>query len=284
MLPPYCFKHSQSQILRFMAALSPRSVLTTGTGCSSAGLTCAAIKESGSDKEFVLEAGALVLADRGVCCIDEFGCIRPEDRTTIHEAMEQQTISVAKAGIVCKLNSRATVVAVMNARGALYEMGESVEKNTNIGSPLLSRFDLIFVMLDSSSAERDDKITSFLLNHAIKPGSGFETSPLFLPSNSSGNLKADGHSPEEGCQLEHGKTPSLCCHRKAPLPTNAVFRCCSTLTTALRALQRNANILSESYCEVPRVTYSALASSREAYVPRHCNAAGCSCCDPNHGV
>lgn len=174
---PGCGK---SQFLRFAAALSPRSVLTTGTGCSSAGLTCAAVKDgtsAGAAGEFTLEAGALVLADRGVCCIDEFGCIESEDRTTIHEAMEQQTISVAKAGIVCKLNTRASVVAVMNPRGALYETKLTVEQNTNIGSPLLSRFDLVFVLLDSADLERDDRIASFLLNNAISPGAGFRVIP-----------------------------------------------------------------------------------------------------------
>lgn len=103
-----------------------------------------------------------------MCLIDEFGCIRNEDRTTIHEAMEQQTLSVAKAGIVCKLNCRATVVAVMNPRNCIYDNQISLAQNTGIGTPLLSRFDLIFKLVDSSDAERDNNVTTFLLNRAIK--------------------------------------------------------------------------------------------------------------------
>ncbi len=157
----------KSQILRFAAALCPRSVLTTGVGTTSAGLTCAAVRE-GNDKEFALEAGALVLADKGICCIDEFGCIRNEDRTTIHEAMEQQTLSVAKAGIVCKLNCRATVIAVMNPRDCIYDDQVSLSANTGLGTPLLSRFDLIFKLVDSSDPERDSNVTTYLLNRAIQ--------------------------------------------------------------------------------------------------------------------
>jgi DNA helicase MCM9 len=165
---------AKSQVLRFAAALCPRSVLTTGVGTTSAGLTCAAVRE-GSGSEFVLEAGALVLADKGVCCIDEFGCIRKEDRTTIHEAMEQQTLSVAKGGIVCKLNCRATILAVMNPKDALYDNHTSLSRNTGLGTPLLSRFDIIFKMVDTSDASRDCNITTYLLNRAIT-GDGFQSS------------------------------------------------------------------------------------------------------------
>lgn len=157
----------KSQFLRFAAALCPRSVLTTGVGTTSAGLTCAAVRE-GSGKEFVLEAGALVLADKGVCCIDEFGCIQDKDRTTIHEAMEQQTLSVAKAGIVCKLNCRATIIAVMNPRDCLYDNHTSLSRNTGLEPPLLSRFDIIFKMVDTSDASRDNNISTYLLNRAIQ--------------------------------------------------------------------------------------------------------------------
>jgi DNA helicase MCM9 len=157
----------KSQFLRFAAALCPRSVLTTGVGTTSAGLTCAAVRE-GSGKEFVLEAGALVLADKGVCCIDEFGCIQYKDRTTIHEAMEQQTLSVAKAGIVCKLNCRATIIAVMNPRDCLYDNHTSLSRNTGLGTPLLSRFDIIFKLVDTSDASRDCNIATYLLNRAIQ--------------------------------------------------------------------------------------------------------------------
>ena len=170
----------KSQFLRFAAALSPRSVLTTGTGSSTAGLTCAAVKDSGN--EFSLEAGALALADRGVCCIDEFGCMSKEDRTSIHEAMEQQTISVAKAGIVCKLNARATVVAVMNPSGGIYSHDLSLENNARLGSALLSRFDLIFIMLDQAQSERDAKIAHFLLQQSISPGSGYDR-PIDIEKN-----------------------------------------------------------------------------------------------------
>lgn len=108
-----------------------------------------------------------------MCCIDEFGCIRESDRTSIHEAMEQQTLSVAKAGIVCKLNCRATIIAVMNPRDCLYDNHSSLAVNTGLGTPLLSRFDLIFKLVDSSDAERDSNVTTYLLNRAIQ-GAGFD--------------------------------------------------------------------------------------------------------------
>ena len=154
---------AKSQLLQYAARIAPRSVYTTGKGSTAAGLTAAVVRDTVTG-EYYLEAGALVIADGGVAIIDEIDKMREEDRSAIHEAMEQQTVSIAKAGIVAKLNARCAVLAAGNPRYGRYMPNRTIAENINLPPSILSRFDLIFILRDIPDPKRDRRLVRYILN------------------------------------------------------------------------------------------------------------------------
>eukprot|EP01064_Diplonema_japonicum_P019981 TRINITY_DN2894_c0_g1_i3.p1 TRINITY_DN2894_c0_g1~~TRINITY_DN2894_c0_g1_i3.p1 ORF type:complete len:913 (+),score=187.04 TRINITY_DN2894_c0_g1_i3:50-2740(+) len=161
---PGCAK---SQFLKYIEKTSPRSVFTTGKGSTAVGLT-AAVHKDAMTGEWTLEGGAMVIADKGHCLIDEFDKMSDQDRTSIHEAMEQQTISIAKAGIVTSLQARCSIVAAANPIMGHYDSTQTFENQVNLTQPILSRFDLLFAIRDTVDPIKDTQLARFVLNSHMK--------------------------------------------------------------------------------------------------------------------
>ena len=158
---------AKSQFLKYVEQVFHRVVYTTGKGASAVGLTAGVHKDPVS-REWTLEGGALVLADKGVCLIDEFDKMNDQDRTSIHEAMEQQSISISKAGIVTSLQARCSVIAAANPIKGNYNTALSFNDNVDLTDPILSRFDILAVIKDEVNEDQDDALATFVINSHMR--------------------------------------------------------------------------------------------------------------------
>jgi replicative DNA helicase Mcm len=164
---------AKSELLKYVSRVAPRGLFTSGRGSTAAGLTAAVVKEKNG--MMMLEAGATVLADLGVACIDEFDKLRDEDRSALHEVMEQQTCSVAKGGIIATLNARTSIFAAANPDNGKYDPYKNILDNVSLPIPLLTRFDLIFIIRDQPDQAEDETVARHILD--LRAKSSFPVTP-----------------------------------------------------------------------------------------------------------
>ncbi|MGI0155432.1 MAG: ATP-binding protein, partial [Thermoplasmata archaeon] len=154
---------AKSQLLRYVAEVAPRGIYTSGKGATAAGLTAAAVKDDFAGGRWVLEAGMLVLADGGMAVIDELDKMSPDDRSAMHEALEQQCVSIAKAGITSTLNARCPVLAAANPKWGRFSNDRTIAEQIDLPPTLLSRFDVIFSIKDHPNQDRDRRLADGIL-------------------------------------------------------------------------------------------------------------------------
>ncbi|BCS22080.1 MCM DNA helicase complex subunit MCM2 [Aspergillus puulaauensis] len=194
---------AKSQILKYVEKSAHRAVFATGQGASAVGLT-ASVRRDPLTSEWTLEGGALVLADRGTCLIDEFDKMNDQDRTSIHEAMEQQTISISKAGIVTTLQARCAVLAAANPIGGRYNSSAPFSENVQLTEPILSRFDILCVVRDLVDPSEDERLASFVIesHHRANPSKPLRDEKGNLINTDGERIDEDGYRVDnEGSRL-----------------------------------------------------------------------------------
>ncbi|KAJ5572463.1 hypothetical protein VI817_007253 [Penicillium citrinum] len=194
---------AKSQVLKFVEKTAHRAVFATGQGASAVGLT-ASVRRDPLTSEWTLEGGALVLADRGTCLIDEFDKMNDQDRTSIHEAMEQQTISISKAGIVTTLQARCSVVAAANPNGGRYNSTKPFAQNVDLTEPILSRFDILCVVRDLVEPTEDERLANFVIesHHRANPVRPLRNDQGELVDADNNRIDAEGYRiDKEGRRL-----------------------------------------------------------------------------------
>ncbi|KAL7582926.1 hypothetical protein Lser_V15G41562 [Lactuca serriola] len=225
------------QLLKHIITVAPRGVYTTGKGSSGVGLTAAGQKDPVTN-EFVLEGGALVLADMGICAIDEFDKMDESDRTVIHEVMEQQTVSIAKVGITTSLNARTAVLAAANPAGR-YDLHRTPAENINLPPALLSRFDLLWLILDKADMDNDLEMARHVVyvhQNRESPALGFaplEASVLRAYISAAWKL-----SPSIPRELEEYIATAYSSIRQEEAKSNSPHSCCKKLKTLTQRLQQ----------------------------------------------
>lgn len=187
---------AKSQVLKYIEKTAHRAVFATGQGASAVGLT-ANVRRDPMTSEWTLEGGALVLADRGTCLIDEFDKMNDQDRTSIHEAMEQQTISISKGGIVTTLQARCSIVAAANPIGGRYRGTIPFSQNVELTEPILSRFDILCVVRDMVNPAEDEGLASFVIN------SHYRANPIKPQVDEDGNPVLDDDGQEDPAETQH---------------------------------------------------------------------------------